>query len=896
MKKRLALIVIACALGLIACGQNNPSSSSSRRPEDESSSTSTSVENIPVTGVTISDKNLELSINETRQLSSTIIPLNATNQNVKWQSLDESVASVTNAGLVKGLSVGTTNILVTTVDGLFTDSCSVTVKGSSPSVISVTGVSLNKKTLSLVAGSQETLTATVEPSNATNQTVIWSTSNENVARVAFGQVSAMGPGSATITVKTEDGNKTDTCLVTVTGEVVKVRAFSIAPTSATIYVGETVTLEASFLPANPTNKTVFWSSDKPNIASVNDGVVTGVGQGSAVIQGKTEDGNFTATCTVTVNKRAEYVKGYVTDEMGFIDVVQTQNNGTYISAGSSSDDNGKYFNFIKGAMGKIIVKKIDNYKVTSIMVDEVDYPLNDTSVSFMVGSTNFDIVVNYTDDIPLTGDTEIIVDTTSHIAVKLYGQDKKTEIVSANAHSKVYLKCTPISNDYAVRSVEYKYQTSSGNYTNSCYLDDATGMYYFTVPSTYDGKVRVYIEEKDMTLFRGSEFVGDYFILRTFNCTVGDKEFNNFYQYGDNYYTLTIAESGDIYLNVKPTFDEVIASYNEQENALVSDLLTYYPYKDGIAVFGYKTGNYFSAPFKETKDTYVAIKKNDSNDLPSDYSFHNQIVTLDGVTYLMGQVSYKGNPYKNFLINVNERTLETNVTYDVFYGNNIDEDKSCYYVKVGGGIVLSVGYKHEGGPKNRVLLSGLAGLYRCGSDILVMPNEEELFYNGNEMIIYGIRDNTIIFYNNQHYYTATLNKENSEFSIVTSKNVNPGDVSFKGLEFNGSFVEEGSGNTPLKLTFDNYQSGITGNLKIGNYPAYNVGFTAVYNPETFIITFTVVSKDVNHSDIPIGGTFVGLVTNHQIMFKRSFTTFRVFNFQYSVVTCPSFNLDLGLSD
>ena len=139
-----------------------------------------------------------------------------------------------------------------------------------------TKVTIKETNVTLEVDDTISLTATVEPSNATNQTVIWSTSNANVARVAFGQVSAMGPGSATITVKTEDGNKTDTCLVTVTGEVVKVRAFSIAPTSATIYVGETVTLEPSFLPANPTNKTVFWSSDKPNIASVNDGVVTGV--------------------------------------------------------------------------------------------------------------------------------------------------------------------------------------------------------------------------------------------------------------------------------------------------------------------------------------------------------------------------------------------------------------------------------------------------------------------------------------------------------------------------------------------------------------------------------------------------------------------------------------------
>lgn len=85
--------------------------------------------------------------------------------------------------------------------------------------MAVTGVTLNKSALSLVVGGDETLTATVAPANATTQTVTWSSSDDEVATVTDGgKVEAVAQGTATITVTTTDGNKTDTCEVTVTTE------------------------------------------------------------------------------------------------------------------------------------------------------------------------------------------------------------------------------------------------------------------------------------------------------------------------------------------------------------------------------------------------------------------------------------------------------------------------------------------------------------------------------------------------------------------------------------------------------------------------------------------------------------------------------------------------------
>ena len=85
-----------------------------------------------------------------------------------------------------------------------------------PDSVAVTGVTLDKTELALTVGGEETLTATVAPANATDKTVTWATSNDQVAAVDNGKVTAVGEGEATITVTTADGGFKATCTVTVT--------------------------------------------------------------------------------------------------------------------------------------------------------------------------------------------------------------------------------------------------------------------------------------------------------------------------------------------------------------------------------------------------------------------------------------------------------------------------------------------------------------------------------------------------------------------------------------------------------------------------------------------------------------------------------------------------------
>lgn len=263
---------------------------------------------IPVTSVTLDKTSITLTVGENLTLVATVRPDDATDKSVSWVSSDPDVAVVDAAGKVVAVKRGATDITVTTVDGGLTATCKVSVTEKS---IAVTGVRLNKTTLELVAGSEETLTATVIPDNAVNKNVAWKSSVPEVAAVDNnGKVSAKKEGEAIITVTTEDGGKEANCLVTVSAASVPVNAVILDRTAITLTEGENATLVATISPLTATNKNVKWTSDKPDIATVDaNGKVTAEKEGTATITVTTEDGGKTASCTVTVNKMVIHVTG-----------------------------------------------------------------------------------------------------------------------------------------------------------------------------------------------------------------------------------------------------------------------------------------------------------------------------------------------------------------------------------------------------------------------------------------------------------------------------------------------------------------------------------------------------------------------------------------------------------
>lgn len=262
------------------------------------------------TSVTLDKGTLTLSMTDntkkTGALTATILPADTTDT-AAWSSSNESVATVrfdeeTGKAIVTAVAKGTATIAVTS--GSESAVCAVTVED-----FSVTGVSLDQTSFTMkITDDPVTLTATIAPSDAANKTVTWSSSDESVAKVEDGTVTAAGVGSAIITVTTADGGKTASCYVTVTAIAVE----SVAITATGLDEGNQLaldgaaTLTAAITPATATNKNVTWSSTDSSVValSVNGetGVVTATAKkaGSATVMVTTADGGKVDRLTITV--------------------------------------------------------------------------------------------------------------------------------------------------------------------------------------------------------------------------------------------------------------------------------------------------------------------------------------------------------------------------------------------------------------------------------------------------------------------------------------------------------------------------------------------------------------------------------------------------------------------
>lgn len=257
----------------------------------------------PVKGITLSISSKTLYVGDpSLDISATLTPANATDKSLEWSSSDPEVASIAPGAalhaVIKPLKPGKTTITATTKDGGFTASCEVTVKRH------VSGVSLNKASLTLYVGETESLAATVAPEDASDKTVAWSSDNSAVASVSNGKVTANKPGTAVIKVVTNDLSKEAACTVTVKRHAESVE---LSQKEIKLYLGENRSLTATVLPSDASDKNVTWSSSNPNVATVSTaGNVVSKSVGTTVITVKTADGGHQASCHVTVLEPVVY--------------------------------------------------------------------------------------------------------------------------------------------------------------------------------------------------------------------------------------------------------------------------------------------------------------------------------------------------------------------------------------------------------------------------------------------------------------------------------------------------------------------------------------------------------------------------------------------------------------
>ena len=254
------------------------------------------IERIPAESVSLDKEILTLEEGGEDTLTATVSPAEATNRNVTWTSSNPAVAAVDENGKVTAVCGGSAVITVKTVDGGYTDTCTVTV---TVKTVAVDSVSLDKDTLRLEVGGEDTLTATVSPAEATNKAVTWTSSDESVATVdENGKVTAIGAGDADITVTSVDGSKDAVCAVTV---VIPVSSVALNKSEITLAIGTEEALATVLSPEDATNKTVTWASSDDTVAAVDEnGKVTALSIGTVTITVTTEDGEKEDQCTVYV--------------------------------------------------------------------------------------------------------------------------------------------------------------------------------------------------------------------------------------------------------------------------------------------------------------------------------------------------------------------------------------------------------------------------------------------------------------------------------------------------------------------------------------------------------------------------------------------------------------------
>ncbi len=246
---------------------------------------------VPITGITMSQNKMTVAKGSNSQLTVSFVPSNATqDRTIIWSTTENTVATVSQDGRVYGIGTGVVIIKATSTSG-YEAACTVTVVDSSYSI------AITQSNLMINEGSSGTLSVRFTPDEFGDESLVqWYSSNNDVATVSGGVVTAVGAGDAIITA--EYSGYSDTCTVQV---LAPLSSISLNKSSATINEDGGVQLLVYYKPTNTTDsKSVSWSSSNNNVATVSSsGYVSAVSSGNAIITANC-NGKIT-TCNITVN-------------------------------------------------------------------------------------------------------------------------------------------------------------------------------------------------------------------------------------------------------------------------------------------------------------------------------------------------------------------------------------------------------------------------------------------------------------------------------------------------------------------------------------------------------------------------------------------------------------------
>lgn len=256
----------------------------------------------PLSDISISNAPQSLPVGSSVQLEAAVTPDDYIGR-VSWESSDPSVLRVLSNGKV--VAVGQGEAVITASVGEATSSVTITVTGEQPGESDLTGVSLDRYTLTLYAGEEaEQLTATLKP-EGTEATIRWTSSNQTAATVSQdGKVTPLAAGITVVTAAA--GDYRASCIVTVQPKRVRVTGIRFDEPTHTLMMGSTVTLQPIIAPDDATVKNLTWVSSDEQTATVSrTGIVTALSVGETTITATTVDGGYSAEIKIIVTAAAQ---------------------------------------------------------------------------------------------------------------------------------------------------------------------------------------------------------------------------------------------------------------------------------------------------------------------------------------------------------------------------------------------------------------------------------------------------------------------------------------------------------------------------------------------------------------------------------------------------------------
>ncbi len=250
---------------------------------------------------------INMKVGETYKVTSVIVPYNATYKNLTWTSGNPSVVTVNN-GLVTAIGKGSTIIKVASEKTNIVKIINVTVTDNK---VNITKINILEPTIELFVGDKKKIEYTLEPPEANNTDLSFITNNKDIAGFdVAGNIVGVNEGTAVISLKSSNG-VTASVNVTVKERLVDVSSIKVDKGSVSLSVGSSEIVIASVLPENASNKSLTWASSNNNIATVSNGRITGISEGTATIKVTSHNGKY-KEIKVTVNK-PEIVYPSITD-------------------------------------------------------------------------------------------------------------------------------------------------------------------------------------------------------------------------------------------------------------------------------------------------------------------------------------------------------------------------------------------------------------------------------------------------------------------------------------------------------------------------------------------------------------------------------------------------------